>query len=520
MHYQATTLYRPSLLWYHFVWKGYWEMQYLDTALNEEVSTRFYDALDVIFKERTSPGNPTLGYLGGEGIFPDPPEPVVENYRLAPSGRPSWNNKGSNGLIVMTDMWAGKSVSTLYPKITKDIRDFRERSWFNHQAVLGSFIKPPVNWMPLTWSFEGYYLGSPAWVDLDYYYVNLDSALNYANVQTNECYEEFSPLMGGMNSRLITQVYGEANRGTLDAMTELAEMPSTLREIYSLLNGILSIIQSFRRREFNLSKAFLQSQKRLEEKRDRMLQQIQESHPGIRTRADARRLAKLKREVVLQAKKDLARTRREFHDATSNLWLGYRYTLETSIMSVEDALTTYGATMSNYLTYRAYEKSDLSDQYTRYYNEKNVAYDLEVSCEIYYRENALVKRMIRNTSGAGVQNLLGGNILLTALELTPWFLVVDWVLNIGDFVSAITPNVSFDDEKVSYSRKLEVVARYFHDGVLVREITSEQYVRLIIDPLDYISVNVEDTIFTWRRLADLQAWFGPRLVDRATKIKK
>lgn len=137
--------------------------------------------------------------------------------------------------------------------------------------------------------------------------------------------------------------------------------------------------------------------------------------------------------------------------------------------------------------------------------------------------------------GNVIGRLIGVNPLVTAWELTTLSFVVDWFIQVGDFLQAISPSFAQQTEVV-YSRKLKGTVRTvqnptspptFDPGTVFKSKiklegvsgTFESYHREVIDPMSHLTIPRE-TVLNWKRELDAFALTWTRLRPFLENLKK
>lgn len=109
---------------------------------------------------------------------------------------------------------------------------------------------------------------------------------------------------------------------------------------------------------------------------------------------------------------------------------------------------------------------------------------------------------------ADFRRLININIFTTTWELATRSFVIDWVLNVGDFISAVTGSDGSTESKVCYSvRDLRVVTISYSSGNSSQPkttVTYNCYQRQVINPLDHIGLDFSWDM-NWKRYFDAAA---------------
>lgn len=109
---------------------------------------------------------------------------------------------------------------------------------------------------------------------------------------------------------------------------------------------------------------------------------------------------------------------------------------------------------------------------------------------------------------ADFRRLVNINLFTTAWELATRSFVIDWVLNVGDFISAVTGSDGSVDSKTCYSvRDLREVTISYSSGSSSQPKTIVKYncyQRHVINPIDHIGLDVSWDM-NWKRYLDASA---------------
>ena len=226
---------------------------------------------------------------------------------------------------------------------------------------------------------------------------------------------------------LITQTLAELNQKEVDILTEVMEIAETANTIMTQLKRLASLLFKFKK-----SVAYL---------------------VGVPNKT-----------------KELAK-----------LWLEYRYGIRPIIYSVESCLRVlddFGK--SDYV--RAKKKKVITRPSPL---NKDITESLELRCIIKRRYDT------RDLIGELGSKFISADPLLTAWELTSFSFIVNWVLDIGSFISAINvfqPNYHKQQE-ACFSIKAKC------DGSTDAEFLDyEVYQRHLIEPQSHITIPIQNTL--------------------------
>lgn len=240
---------------------------------------------------------------------------------------------------------------------------------------------------------------------------------------------------------LITSAIAEANSGTFDLLTELGEMKETVSYIFGLLKSIIRLV--------------------------------------VKTRRAAAKIPK-------QPGKSLG----VIADELASVWMQFRYAVMPLTYSIDDAIDTIATIAGQYKTFR-----------TGVASREHVSFNGWVSDDPFETiDRVYVKyRLDLEVALNGIKT----NPFATAWELVPLSFVVDWVLNIGDMLSALYTPAEVIDSGFQYSRQVRPTTLTFRqpDYTGTIELHCGYYNSRPFIPLDHIGLQV-DLEMTWKRWLD------------------
>lgn len=268
-----------------------------------------------------------------------------------------------------------------------------------------------------------------------------------------------------IDGSLVTKAMVDLNSETMDLLTELAELPDTL----ALARDTLGL---FRNKGRNL-------QKLLKEARD-----------------------------ALGGEKSLSK----LADRGAQIRLLYRYGILPLSYTLEDIRKVLNESFK-----RSYVKAS---------SDADSIFDFDLTGWTFQGTTLsndkvwLKRRLDPNSSLQQTQAVFGFNIPRTLWEITPWSLVVDWFVNVGDYLVAINPMPSLE-EKGTYSARRSVTGTYISqsNSDIRFRIEFQHYDRIIIEPTDYICLSFDPLINTDRAL-DALAFSWQILRKGITRLKR
>lgn len=407
-----------------------------------------------------------LVYGYAEAIYddptlPEPPSDVITNYSdRAPtiSHGKEWGNRHKTGSILITPWWTYDVTITRKPAVTL-VQKPGSGSYFRFQYDFGLGGKARRNGEFPYYNVQGHY---------SWFYEGVSQEVDPTPYISDDMLLASFPRDPSFDTAMITSALAEANQGYYDLLTELAELPETVGYLGNLVKSGLEITRDFKKKEDVLRK----------------------------------KLA----EGILKPLK--------FVDLLASLWLQYRYAISPLIMSIEDLRHTFNewhklfkTTRKGHLMMETVIPNEIGgwvrESYTGTIHDR-------VFIKRSYDAGDLLQSLTRN---------LSLNPLSTAWELVPLSFVVDWFLNIGDAISAVTGPSMHAAEVSTLSRKFENFSvTYKAPNSNARIIVSiNSYKRIVINPSDHIGLTL-DVDLSWKRQLDAFAlsWsiFSPKFRRR------
>lgn len=241
----------------------------------------------------------------------------------------------------------------------------------------------------------------------------------------------------------VQSTLADHNTRVIDVLTAMAEMPETLRSIIEACKTVIRMYGEVKRKEFRLQN------------------QVAEWK-------NAKTSDKNRRQII--------RNIRELQDAISSLWLNYRYNIKPTIGLIEDSLKVLA--------------SDPDTQFIRDRDRVIIPFDFhpvdnwESNKQLDMTHRVMIKSRLTGGNAKNFNAFLSANPLLTAYELIPLSFVLDWFINVGDFIAALSPSANAG-QGATYSWKCDDTIVYTHDSGAEVSIKFNWYKRQVIDPAHY-----------------------------------
>lgn len=286
----------------------------------------------------------------------------------------------------------------------------------------------------------------------------------------------------------VTATLGQANKGTVDALTALAEMPELVRSCINGFKLLGKMIRDVNRKEFAISEAFKKRKDNEAAKHREDLFLLEQWRAGIRQtdpRANVRKIdtvyRKKRRRLEKSYKKAVKNTGVEFVDALTDVWMNFRYNIYPSVKTAEETIKALENLRVQFLRFAKFN-----------YSTVNLS-DLGVDADVDIRESCTIRRSVDSSVGlfGGNSGMFSANIAVTLHELIKKSWVVDWFINIGDFLSAFTIPTTYSQQGCSYAFKSNISINYTNSAGSNVRIRGYVYKRLIINPFTYACLTLQ-----------------------------
>lgn len=296
------------------------------------------------------------------------------------------------------------------------------------------------------------------------------------------------------DSGVITSTVAKADTGHMDVLTSVAELPETIASVVSGFKEVARLVRDLKKGQLAISRAHERRAERLRRNYERDMARLSSLSGAARDRARKRALEreiKNRQDSFAYANK---RALAELADALADIWMNFRYNIMPNIYMAQDALKLYEAYSADFITGR-----DSSGWVDGPVFEPHGWDPLQIEQQY----NCVIKRGIN--ASFRWSTVTKSNILSTAWELVPLSFVVDWFVNIGDLLTAISsPNLS-------PSEGATAGVRYKYEGSLKNTETHQScryeiniYRRRVISPNNHIGLSFSFDL-SWMRKIDALA---------------
>lgn len=262
-----------------------------------------------------------------------------------------------------------------------------------------------------------------------------------------------------VDTSFVTSMVADANKRLLDLLTTLAEAPDTLRSFMQLMGSVKNIVMGVKKRQFSLTQSFHDRKKFLEKKRNEDLFKLkimrEDLEDQVSKKVLTRRLANRRNKQLMREQERMLKTYErakrqagiELVDALAHVWMNFRYNIMPLVYTAID-ITEAVTKDPEFLTTR----DTLQQEVSIILPSDLPALEFTTDFKVFIRDRA--KADIGPFSITS--KVVSGNILTTAWELVPLSFVVDWFINVGDFISAFSGGSTADrNSTISFKSVLD-----------------------------------------------------------------
>ena len=304
---------------------------------------------------------------------------------------------------------------------------------------------------------------------------------------------------------LVTAALASANAGKMDILTTLLEIPETVRSVLDGFKMVAKLSKDAKNKEFSLTKRSRERREKLERDLAKKLSEINTKRLGA-SKHRKNILDNHERKLKRHYRRETERLMSELNSGLASVWMNFRYNIMPNVYAVNDALELIGALYNEYESNREKDSSlhkiNIPSGFVALTNENFVIQHKCLVKSRYALNDSMSNRMAAHASA---------NIAQTIWEMTSRSFVVDWFLNIGDFLIALLGIDTSMERLTSYSFKCDQTLAFEdeinHSRVYV---TVNNYDRLIINPYDCVSIELSVNL-NWLRALDSIAMLWPTI---------
>ena len=234
---------------------------------------------------------------------------------------------------------------------------------------------------------------------------------------------------------MLTLAYASSNERGWDVLTELAELPSTIKMGVDALKALRNPLKT-------LKSLDLASKKR---KRDYdIVEELVQTRKGPRTRKRKKWFTYYEWEGKPASLADLS----------AQAWLTYRYGIMPILYSLQDISGIINKKYADKVEWETTKKREVTNiddtsvigSFGGTQKKAKVPLVMKRDCQLIQRVFIKTKYNV----GQLKSKQLGFNPVLTAWELVPFSFVADWLVHIGDMIMALTPTC-YQERAITYS---------------------------------------------------------------------
>lgn len=307
------------------------------------------------------------------------------------------------------------------------------------------------------------------------------------------------PITPQVDPAWVQSVHADANSRCVDWLTTVAELPETLKSIFSAMRSIAGLLKGWKGRERSVKQQFNQYVAQLKKR-------IADTTEML-SKAKAKTLLRKLRQKLKKLNKEYSRRGKTLIDWLANAWMTYRYGIMPYVYLIKDV--TYAAKKElhkkQYLTTRDDTIVKFDAPALAGYSFSGTA-ECEVKMMIKYMYEPYLSKI------SDLARVASANIALTTFELARKSFVWDWFFTFGDALSAGfgTPGDAVDTAS-TLSFKTTIRGTYVHSssGATIN-VNYSSYTRTIPDLGSFRGVYFRPNL-TWKRLVDAFAMTWPAL---------
>lgn len=315
-----------------------------------------------------------------------------------------------------------------------------------------------------------------------------------------------------IDSGIVTSALASANKGEMDILTSIVEIPETISSVISGFKLVAKASKAAKNKEFSVSQAFEKRKKFLKRVFDEDMAKLARLHGNARSKREKRIIEKQKQLRQRTFRKAMDDSLNELTTALASIWMNFRYNIMTNVYMIQDAFELLAKLFTEFVSSR--EKTTVNSSFP-------TPEGWTVSTEVEELHRVLVKSRY-DASGTTSQQLArhaSANLAQTLWELTSRSFVIDWFLNIGDLLIALLGLDLSEERKTCYSVKIPLSMKFIHKQNNAEVVLQGQlYYREVINPVDHIGLRWEPNVTFFRQIDALaMLWPSIRKLLRNSK---
>lgn len=441
-----------------------------------------YDTRRQVINNVNTGSNDGYAYLVKGTALPDPPEVILEGKSLPPNK--GFIKRQKKGEIIMSDAYHYK----IRAQVRLGWKDDVTKALPSGKVPLKTYLSGSPHTDPSVPSikYELIHLNGDQYLSIG----NKTISFLRESVQRYQVYPEaydpraleaLAQFPIEIQSDLVTSAVSDANKHHMDILTFAAEFPETVKNTISGFRSVAAAMVALRKKELSISKSFESRKKRLRAMFERDSLALNGLKAAAKQRKQKRQIEKRQQHLQRTFKRDLESALADFVSAIASIWMTFRYEISPNLYAIQDALDVLANQYSDYQTSR--EKDDF-DLKIEIYPEK--FFELKSTHRVVLKQRYALDR----SDSARLSSTMSMNVFTTLWELGKRTFVVDWFINVGDFLTASLGYDSSIQRVCSYSRKHEGQQFIEYDAETGSGIylTVNSWKREIINPTNYLGL--------------------------------
>lgn len=461
------------------LWTGRWLTEpELDLIYPQMYHT--YDVRRNVIRNIDTGANECYAYLLDGTAEPDPPSELFEGKSTPPNE--SFRKRQLNGEIVMSDAM-NYSIRT---RVVLGWKDFDSEGIPVGRVNMGVLL-PGTDYTPpgSSLKYKLFHIEGEHYLDVSVQSVEFKRERVRREQTRPGPFHPRSLIAAAIepieiDKTIVTSVISDANKHHMDILTFAAEFPQTVASVISGFSMVARGMVALRKKEIHLSSSFENRKKRLQAMVARDLEALSKLKEAARNRKQIRQIEKRQQHLKRTLVRDIESALAEFLTAVASVWMIFRYEISTNLYAIQDALDVLANQYSDYQTSR--DKDVFETQFQVYPGRQ---LEVETTHRVVLKQRFAADR----DSASRMSSTMSMNVFTTLWELGKRTFVIDWFVNIGDFLTASLGYDSSIQRVCSYSRKYEVTqfVKYDETGSGIH-ITMKAWKREIINPANYLGL--------------------------------
>ena len=433
------------------------------------------------------------------GDNPIRPQPEEESYvRKNKINNPNFRHRSLIDKEIIVSPYSAYSIKML--KLAGE-HTTSETGWIQqfHPAAIPKVWAPDTVWCKHNgFPYYTVYWNNPPLLTVDCtrdtvtYLTPRQLGFNLTSADFRTAFDGLTP-----DEQLVSTTMASYTRGSIDALTILAELPKSAKSIVELLSYLKTGLKRFDVKKLALSRAHQARELTITSNKRSDLANVnhefvlavnrfpshltgiaRERHINrlrVRLERDKRRIERRYTTASRQAKKELT-------SGVASAWMRVRYEVMPVLYSLEDYLDLKNKADAQFITERG--KLGLSADLPQVPGWTSTI----TKCQVKHR--VMFKGKVENASDRSFR-LVYTNIFSTAWELVPYSWVVDWFVGVGDWVTNNMGLGITSANVVTYSFSTDYSVSYQHDTVnSAVHVSAKMYKRLILNPCDFTGLHL------------------------------